>query len=247
MSISKKNHKAIAQKYVGSFNAIKGFVDDLWAVYGNKTQKMLALYRRLISHINPKTDAEPMNKVLSGFRQFLATYEDAIMKNRLDTIPRGTVIKYGPNSKFHLEIQKYIYKSLNDKETLEVIRQHLVTISAILEPDTKKIDELKKIDDVTKVFNDGSNEGDFIMDIMDKAKDSMENINTDNPTQAIAGLMQSGIIQKLTVGLKHGVESGEMDMSKLLMSMQTAIGSLIPQNIGNEKQEKIENVKNKTS
>ena len=103
----------------------------------------LALYRRLIEHIK-FTDADSINKVLSGFRQFLVPYEDAIINNNLGAIPRGTTIKYGEGKTAYLEIQKYIYQTRHDSETREAIRQHLVTISAILEPDRKKLEELDK-------------------------------------------------------------------------------------------------------
>ena len=215
------------EKYVKSFNAVITFVNDLWEVFGTpKKATPLALYKRLISHIK-FADAEAINKVLSGFRQFLVTYEDAIMHNNLDSIPRGTQIKYGDSTSIYLDIQKFIHQTKNDPDTREAIRQHLVTISAILEPDSKKLEELdKKLEDLN--INLDSREGEFITGIMHKAKDSMEQVDTENPGQAIMGLLNSGVIQDMVVGLQQGVNSGEMDMQKLLGSMQTAIGAVMP-------------------
>jgi hypothetical protein len=126
-----------------------------------------------------------------------------------------------------IDIQKYIYKTNNDSETREAIRRHLMTISAILEPDSKKLEELdKRIEELNMDL--GSKEGEFITGIMHKAKNSMEDIDTENPGQAIMGLLSSGVIQEMVSGLQYGVSSGEMDMQKLLGSMQTAIGSIMP-------------------
>lgn len=213
------------EKYVEAFNAVVGFVEDLWEVFGNpKKATPLALYRRLISHIKP-TDADAVNKALSGFRQFLVTYEAALLNNELDKIPRGTVIKYGTSKTVYLEVQKYIH--LSDSETREAIRQHLIAVSAILDPNAEKMDALEqRINDLN--IDDSTHEGQFITGIMSKAKDSMENVDTDNPGQAIMGLLSSGVIQDMVVGLQSGVASGEMDMQKLLGSMQTAIGALMP-------------------
>lgn len=215
------------EKYVKAFNAVVGFVGDLWSVFGSpKKASPLALYRRLIDHIK-FTDEEAINKVLCGFRQFLVIYEDAIINNNLDSIPRGTVIKYGEAENIFIEVQKFIYQTKNDPETREAIRQHLITISTILEPNSKKLEELdKRLSDLN--LNLDSKEGEFITGIMHKAKDTMESADINDPTQAIFSLMGSNVIQDMVAGLQHGVSSGEMDIQKLLGSMQTAIGTMMP-------------------
>lgn len=218
------------EKYVKAFNAVATFVKDLSSVFGNtKKPTPLALYHRLIEHIEhiKPLDPEAVNKVLCGFRQFLVTYEDNIINGTLDSIPRGTVIKYGTSETVYLEIQKYIYQTRKDPETREAIRQHLVTISAIIEPDEKKLDELdKRINDLN--IDPNTREGEFITGIMHKAKDNMQEMDTNNPGQAIMSLLGSGIIQEMVVGLQQGVSSGEMDMQKLLGSMQSAMGAIMP-------------------
>ena len=217
-------------KYLKAFNAVVTFVNDLWDVFGDsKRVTPLALYRRLIEHIK-FTDVQAINKSLSGFREFLVTYEDAILTD-IETVPRGAVIRYGTSDKVLLEIQKYIYKS--DHETREVIKKHLLTIYAIIEPDDKKIAELERgpprplsIEELP-IDND-TREGQFITSIMHKAKGTMENVDANNPGAAIMGLLQSGVIQDMVVGLQAGVGSGEMDMQKLFGSMQAAMSAVAP-------------------
>jgi hypothetical protein len=54
-------------------------------------------------------------------------------------------------------------------------------------------------------------------------------VDMNNPATAIMGLMNSGIIQDMVIGLQEGIGSGQMDLSNLLGSMQSAISSLVPQ------------------
>lgn len=214
------------EKYVKAFNAVVTFVNDLWEVFGEpKKASPLALYRRLIDHIK-FTDVDAINKALCGFRQFLATNEEFILGD-IERIPRGEVIPYGTSERVYLEIQKYIYMTRDDKDTQEAIRHHLVTISAILEPDQKKIEELERRMESMNLRE--TKEGEFISNIMNKAKGVMENTSVETPQQAIMGLLGSGVIPDMMSGLQQGVGSGEMDMRRLLTTMQSAIGAMIPQ------------------
>ncbi len=208
-------------KYIEAFNAVKSFVDEMWETFGDpKKITKLALYRRLIDLIKID-DSESVNKVVSGFKKFVYTYEKEILANELDKIERGSKIKYGNSDNVYLEIQKYIYQA--DLDVRECIRRHLITISAIIDPKKEKIEELEKAIDRLDL-DDGTVEGKFISDIMHKTKDSMENIDTSNPMTAITGLLNSGIITDMVAGFG----SGNMDLGKLLGTMQTAVNALAP-------------------
>ena len=63
---------------------------------------------------------------------------------------------------------------------------------------------------------------------MEKAKNNMSTVNTQDPMQAMMSIFQSGIIQEMVVGLQEGVGSGQMNMQTLLGTMQSAIGSIMP-------------------
>ena len=210
------------EKYIKGFDSIVTFVSDLWETFGNpKVVSPLSLYYRLINHIK-HTDKKAIGKVLSGFQQFFVRHEKTILNPNFN-IPRDTVIKFGENIKIVIEIQKFIHKS--DPDTKEIIRQHLVTISAILEPNKEKIDELeKRIENLN--IDASTNEGNFITNIMTQAKNNVGNAN--DPVSAITGLLNSGVIQNMIVGLQTGVSTGQMDVQKLLGSMQSAIGALMP-------------------
>lgn len=224
-----------------AYEAIVSFVNDLWEVFGStKTKSSLMLYHRLIER-NNSADEQFIEKVVSGFTLFLTLYEQNILKNELDKIPKGTVIDFGASKVIKLEIQKYIHQS--DEEIREAIRQHLITISALLKPSQEKLEQLrnirnKQLENIK--IDTNSKEGEFINNIMQKAKMNMESVDTDNPAAAIMGLFQGGLINDMMSGLKNGVDNGEMDMSKLLTTMQSAIGNLMP-TPQNPKVEEIDN------
>src|SRR5207244_7793045 len=114
---------------------------------------------------------------------FFINYEKCLKDvEELADIPRGTVIRYGESKTVFLEIQKYIFKGNEDDR--EIIRQHLVTIAATIDPSEKKLKALENSAPVLEKMglNDGSCEGQFVSAIMRKAKKSMEETNTDDPS-----------------------------------------------------------------
>lgn len=213
------------KKNIDAFGAIVNFVNDLWDVFGKgSVVTPLSLYHRLISKIN-LSDTEGIQKAVSGFKTFFSSNEVYLVANKLENIPRGVVINYGTSDKIVLEIQKFIYQS--DPSIKASIRQHLLTISAIIEPDTKKIEQLeKRLNDLNVDTNTA--EGKFISNIMEKAKTGMSSIDTNDPTQAMMAIFQSGVIQEMIGGLQNGVTSGQMDIRTLMSTMQSAIGAIIP-------------------
>lgn len=227
----KRSATATSKKSLEAFSAIVSFVNDLWEVFGStKTVTPLALYHRLIEHIK-FTDSEGIQKAIAGFTTFMGEYETILVKNELSKIPRDTFIRYGDSDKVYLEIQKYLYLARNDTCTIEVIRQHLLTICTILDPNKEKIAELEKRINELKV-DTSTREGQFITGIMEKAKTTMEGVDTDDPMKAMMGIFSSGVIQEMVSGLQQGVGSGEMDMQRLLGTMQSAIGAIMPATAG---------------
>jgi hypothetical protein len=208
-----------------AFDAISSFVGDLWCVFQSSKPTPLALYHRMITHINKEKSTQGMQESINGFIQFFKLYEKNILEDSLDAIPRGTNIYYGKSTKVFLEIQKYIHQSGKDVDTRSAIRKHLITISTILEPDTKKLEAL----DASNPFRipENTKEGAFINDILKDAQNSMGDIDAENPTMAMASLF-TNVVPRLVSGLQEGVGSGEMDMYKLMGVMQQAMASFMP-------------------
>ena len=212
-------------RYNKALVAVTTFVEDLWDAFGVKTEvSPLALYNRLLtSHLN-SDDKEAVNKCLMNFRQFVVIHNDNLVDDNLDGIPKNARIPYGDSKKVYIEIGLFIADS--DEDTKAVIRQHLLTISTILEPDNKKMAALESKIEELKI-DTSTKEGKFVGDILEKAGKTMSQLSlsdNQNPASAMAGLMQSGILADLTLGLQQGVGSGEMDIAKLFESMQGAMG-----------------------
>jgi hypothetical protein len=250
-------------EYVQAFGAVEDFVDLLWDNFKiPKKATPLSLYRRIVTHIrNKKTgdlNEDGVNKALSGFRQFLCTYESHIMENNMNRIPKGTIIKYGDRKDICLEIQKYIHvcDQKDDEDTRDLIREHLITISAILEPNKDKMNEklaqlghlenleqLESLNDLNLNIDTSTREGQFIGNIIERTKNSVGETEDGKPPDMM-GLLQSGIVQDMFQGMQ-GVANGEMDMMKMVGTMQNALGALASasQPQGGGKVEEIEDVK----
>jgi hypothetical protein len=212
------------KKYIDAFNCVKVFVDDLWGQFGNEKSPLpINLYRRLLSKVNER-DVEIVNHFLSGFSYFLRTYEDQLLEDRMLDIPKGVRINYKDSKKVYLDIQKYIYPS--DEETRRAIRQHLLTISAILAPDQKKLQHLDEsgIEDNFGI-DETTPEGQLFGDIMHKTRDALGDINSQNPTVALMTLMQGGVLTDLIGSLQEKAEKGEIDVQKLMGVVQQTMTS----------------------
>lgn len=214
-----------------AFGAIVDLVDDLWSLYETKKTTPLALFHRLIHRIETDESGAGIAKCIDGFAAFFKTNSDALSNadDMMNTIPRGEVIYYGTSKSVYIEIQKYLYQAQTDNR--EAIRRHLLTISAILEPNERALAELENTAPAfdSSGFDDGTPEGRFVAGILDKAKDAMEGANTDDPTAAIMGLLGSGIITDMVAGFQTGVDGGELDMGKLMAKMQGALAGVMVQ------------------
>lgn len=214
------------KRYIQAFGCIRSFVDDLWELFGDEKSPLpINLYRRLLRNVN-EDDVEIVNYFLSGFRYFLQTYEEQILEGRLTDIPKGVRINYKDSNKVYLDIQKYIYKS--DPETRDVIRQHLLTISTILDPNSNKMEKLDNSGIEDLGIDESTPEGKLFGDIMHRTRDAMSSFgeeDTMNPTIAFISLAQSGFLTDLMGDFQQRAESGEIDIQKLFGTMQSMMTS----------------------
>ena len=214
-----------------AFEGIKNFVEDLWESFGTKKKSSpLSLYHRLLTRIQ-SDDTDAIKKAVNGFAVFFSKFEDYILNQKLNELPRGTNIYYGKSERVYIEIQKFYHQS--DKQTKVAIQQHLLAICSVVETDQQKSEDLReKLSQLN--IDPSSKEGAFIAEIMEEAKNSIGDVNTDNPTQAMMSLFTSGTLQKMMTGLQQGISTGEMNATRLLGTMHQAIGNFIP------KEEKVE-------
>ncbi len=236
-SIVKSEGVGSSDKNIKAFQAITEFISALVESFNMNTANPLTLYHRLISHIKPG-DTIAINKSVGGFIEFFEEFGKHIFSGALQNIPPGTRINYGDGKTAYISIQLFLHKSAPDAR--EIIRQHLMTVAAILQPE--RIVEAKPLPapavDPDQVGSDPSSipipgvdlataEGKFINTIMNKARVSMANVNVDNPAMAGMALMQSGIMQEMMAGLNNGVDGGSFNMVSLMSQMQGAMALMM--------------------
>lgn len=196
------------------FKAITSFVTSLNECYG-PTQKTLQLYARLISKTTLMDDT-PINRHIEAFKIFCTANKDAILeKNNQKFVEER--ISY--NERVYIDMAG-VFKQATSAEK-KIIWKHLLSIFALIDPQSKAKDILK---DFLKKDGNGGKEDEFLSDIFDKVGN---NIDSDgNPLQAVGNLMSSGLFTDIVGSMSSGLESGELDLGKLMGSMQGMVSGI---------------------
>jgi hypothetical protein len=197
-----------------TFKAICNFVNDLACEFG-KRHKPLLLYKRLANHTQISHD-KAIRKHISIFQNFCAVNRESITSQNATNLPLRK-LEYSERVFIDME---FIFK-IADKETSNVIWQHLLTISAIVDPTGKAKDILRKqVEDSKNPIDETK----FINDIISKVQ---QNIKPDaTPMEAISGILQSGVANELISGLKGGLQSGQLNVRKMIGAVQGVVGNL---------------------
>lgn len=193
-----------------AFKAICNFVNDLADEYGNKHHP-LRLYKRLINKTQIAHETA-IKKHIMACAKFCVVNRDKIIAQETDFVEEK--IKYSEKVYIDMTI---IFK-IADEETKPVIWQHILTISAFVDPAGKAKEILKR---TAKESNSEGKEAEFLQDVISKVE---QNVNTEssNPMEAVSSLMSSGIFNELL----SGTSSGNLDMGKMLGVVQGMLKNL---------------------
>jgi hypothetical protein len=197
-----------------TFKAISTFVKELSDIYGKK-HRPLKLYSRLINKTLISHD-KVILKHLDVFKNFCVDNRDAIVAKD-NKLLKNDQIKY--SSKVYIDIP--IVFNLADQETKTIIWNHILCISALLDPSSKAKEILRKNMEDGKT---GTDETDFLTNIINKVETSVGK-DTD-PMAAVSSIMSSGIFTDLIGGMQTGLTSGKLDLGKLLGAVQGMVSSL---------------------
>lgn len=198
-----------------TFKAISNFTTCLGEVFG-KDNKPLKLYAHLISKTTFAHDI-PIQKHITAFREFCISNRESIMSRNYSNF-NPKIIKY--SSRVYIDMDVILKES--DLETTKVIWEHILTISALVDPAGKAKEILKE----STTINNGDNEkeADFLNNIIGKVE---EHVNPDsNPMEAVSSIMQSGVFTDLVGGMGNGLQNGSLDLGKLMGTVQTMVGTL---------------------
>jgi hypothetical protein len=209
-----------------SFNTIVNFIRDLNSCFGAK-QKSLMLYGHLIEKTG-LINIDPVKKHIQIFKQFVQINEDGIM-NRNKKMLKTTRIVY--SDKVAIDLGSIL--QMCDKEEEAIIWNHLLTISAILNPESQAKQILRELKEKAHT-NSGSSgkEGDFLQNIMSKItehasqQDLLGGESDANPMSMITNLMSSGVFTDIFQSLSTNLNDESMDIGKLMGSMQNMMGEI---------------------
>ena len=196
------------------FKTISDFVKELNITFG-KQQKSLRLYERLLSKTLYKHTL-PVKKHIESFKSFCIDNRDAITNKDKDLFVSNR-IQY--STTVYIDLKSIL--NVSDIETSKIIWQHLLTISAFVDPSGKAKEILKSS---VQKSGGGKNEVDFLTNIINKVD---EHVNpTTNPMEAIASIMKSGVFTELISGMNDGLTNGTLDIGKLMGTVQGMIGTI---------------------
>ena len=196
------------------FNLFTKFVSELNTSFGSK-QRSLQLYNRLITR-TAIVHVHAIQKHVETIKTFCIENREAISTKNFNKLVNN-IIKY--SEKVNIDI-KEIFK-IADKEEKEVIWKHILMLSAYVDPSNKAKEILKE--SINK-SGSGENEEEFLTNIINKVESSVD--PNANPMQAVSGILSSGIFTDLVGNMNSGLQNGDLNLGKLLGTVQNMIGSL---------------------
>ena len=191
-----------------TFKAISKFVNELAEIFATDNHS-LKLYNRLIQKTTLSHE-NAIKKHIDIFRIFCITNRDSIVNKNLKLMSNPSV-EY--SEKVFINFNDIFKES--DKETANVIWNHLLTISALVDPSSKAKEILKNSKD--------TKEADFLSNILNKVE---TNVNpSSNPMEAVSSIMSSGVFTDLISGMNDGIQDGSLDLGKLMGTVQQMCSS----------------------
>jgi hypothetical protein len=203
-----------------AFKAISNFIRDLSEVFVEKNRS-IALYNRLIEKTTIAHE-KPIAKHVDCFTSFCITNREAITEKSYDKFV-SLVINY--SEKVSLNFKEIFDES--DSETKEAIWNHLLAISAVVDPasNAKKILKESMVRHVSSKTGEG-NEEEFLTSLIEKVEKNFTPESMQNPMQAIGSILSSGVFNDMVGTMQKGINDGSLDLGRLMGTMQTVMGGM---------------------
>lgn len=197
-----------------TFKTINDFVNELTEIFG-ASNHALKLYQRLLDKttINHEKSIE---KHISSFKFFCVHNRDMILTKDISKLSFEHY-KVEFSDKVYIDFGS-IFKAA-DKDTKKVILDYLLTISALVDPTAKAKDILKK--------DEKSKEANFLSSMIEKVEENV-NVDSSNPMEAVASIMNSGIFTELLSNMNNGLQDGTLDLGKLVGTVEKLCTTMAP-------------------
>jgi hypothetical protein len=212
----------LAQKNFIYFRKISDFVKDLNEIF---KEKSFALYSRLLSKMSINDD-EPIQKHFNAFRALCIANRDAILEKNSELVIEP-VIKYSQN--IYIDMG-FVFRKIDD-ENRDNVWNHLIVLSTLLDPKSKvnlnKVtnkesssetkEEISAIPELTNNPNFSRDENDLIAKILGKVEKHID--PNGKPEDAMSNILNSGILPDLIETIGSELNSGKIDLMKMMGSM----------------------------
>jgi hypothetical protein len=192
-----------------AFKAISSFVLDLSSVFG-ETNHSLKLYERLLCKTTVNHE-KIINKHVELFKEFCTLNRDGIISKSQKKFVTFK-IEYSP--KVYIDFVNIFENA--DSDSSKVIWNHLLTISALLDPQGN----------AKEILKNNCKDNDLLSNIFSKVEEHVK--PNSNPMEAVSAIMSSGLITDLMSSLNNGMQDGTLDLSKLMGSVQKMCADINP-------------------
>jgi hypothetical protein len=198
------------------FKSISDFISSLNECFG-KEQKTLQLYARLISRTTI-SHQDAIEKHISIVKKFLNENKEQILNKDI----KFTTFKFSYNERVYVNLDPIFKKA--DKSETDVIFAHLLKIFSQVDPESNAKSILRETMKSNKQSGDDNAEENFINNLIENVS---KNVNEDDdPLKAVSNIMQSGLLTDLIGGMSNGINNGELDLGRLMGTVQTMVTSL---------------------
>ena len=198
------------------FKSISDFISSLNECFG-KEQKTLQLYARLISRTTI-SHQDAIEKHISIVKKFLNENKEQILNKDI----KFTTFKFSYNERVYVNLDPIFKKA--DKSETDVIFAHLLKIFSQVDPESNAKSILRETMKNNKQSGDDKAEENFINNLIENVS---KNVNEDDdPLKAVSNIMQSGLLTDLIGGMSNGINNGELDLGRLMGTVQTMVTSL---------------------
>lgn len=201
------------------FKCIVNFIHDLNELYG-EDQKSLQLYNLLMEKTGI-VHQEPIKKHIKIFYDFCKENEDAILEKNVENMKQWKIVY---SDKVFIDLESIYNES--DEENRQILWQHFITLLAILIPTSRAKEILSLQKKEKQQQGSETHEEDFLSNIIQKVSSSINVEDNNDPTKMMSNLMSSGIFSELVDDMNNGFNNGDLDLGKMMSSLQGVMGNL---------------------
>ncbi len=211
-----RNSKMINEHAFKCFIKIAEFVSQLNEAFGYKFHEV-TLYNHLLSKIKLSNKAA-MTRNIELFGEFCSRNQDAIMTKDFKKMAFHRVAY---SEKVYVDLYAILASPETDEATASVIWTHLLVIQATIEPSSEAQSVLRRLKE------NESSEGKFLDGFLSKIEGSIDKDKMGaDPLSAASSILQSGVLNELVGSIDSGVKNGNLDLGKLVGTVQQMLGGL---------------------